>query len=881
MKFARSLCLAFGALCAIFAPRLQSKPFSQHLVTKTPAKTFSSTRLASSTSPFSVTPNVSPYDALLDPNRNRFPQSSLHDFSDLTQLAAGKRGFLTRRGAHFYWANGSRARFWGINVANTTLQQSDADIDHMIVNFRRAGFNLIRLHHFDERDGIIAENRPDSRHFLQSRLRKLDYWIYRAGQNGISIYLDLLDYRRFKDGDGVVNAEAIGRAARPYNVFDPRLIELQKEYARMLLRDHVNFYTKLAYADDPTVVMLEMYDESGLFMRRNVWRKMPAPYENNFKTLWNNWLLKQYGSTSKLREVWGNRVLDSGENLEDGTVQLPALTPSPEKLPMAEQKWAQAARRNDGARFADDVQSRFLRDMKSYLRSLGVRVPISTVGRFDDIADLKGVAQECDFTASNFYYDHPYWPADQPAWKAPSYFYNRNPLGDTSEKSFAWSIAQSRIKGTPLVVREWNYCWPNDNRAAGMIEAASYAALQDVDALILFGYEVMPTPRVFYFNVRSDTARWGLCGVASQVFLKGLVQPAKNEIVIPFNDVDTFSYREYSNAFYNLAWNARVENDFYDKIYRADATTNLILTNGRSGIGTFEGAPALLHTENLARDVWGRDIGAPEYLSEYNLTTRPATNAKLGYDGVLYARGATVRSNLPLALPLSLLRLQNREVIGTDDENDVAHGFLDRAQKRLVFGSLDDDETIIAARQALRLFAPNIEYSKLDFGRDVKVAISDTGELRRDATRETLQIDTSQFQAICGRIDADQSAKLSSLKVENGRGVWVALSLDGLPLNRSRRWMLKNVTNARNRDQKVVRDERYPKQWKMSVAGIGPVETSVETAGRVSSTRTRVWMNGKLVLEIGLDGGAFELQVDGNQTRFWCDTPNVPLRVLR
>jgi hypothetical protein len=31
-----------------------------------------------------------------------------------------------------------------------------------------------------------------------------------------------------------------GRAARPYNVFDPRLIELQKEYARKLMREHVN-----------------------------------------------------------------------------------------------------------------------------------------------------------------------------------------------------------------------------------------------------------------------------------------------------------------------------------------------------------------------------------------------------------------------------------------------------------------------------------------------------------------------------------------------------------------------------------------------------------------------------------------------------------------
>jgi hypothetical protein len=116
----------------------------------------------------------------------------------------------------------------------------------------------------------------------------------KAKQAGIYVYLDLLDYRRFKEGDGVPNAELIGRAARPYNVFDPRLIELQKEYARKLMRDHVNPYTGLAYADDPAVVMLEIYDESGLFMRRGVWREMPEPYATNFKKMWNDWLRARY-----------------------------------------------------------------------------------------------------------------------------------------------------------------------------------------------------------------------------------------------------------------------------------------------------------------------------------------------------------------------------------------------------------------------------------------------------------------------------------------------------------------------------------------------------------------------------------------------------------
>jgi hypothetical protein len=69
---------------------------------------------------------------LLDPNRTPYPSSSLHDFSNLLDAPAGKYGFLRVKGEHFVWANGERQRFWGINVANTSLQEPDADIDAII-----------------------------------------------------------------------------------------------------------------------------------------------------------------------------------------------------------------------------------------------------------------------------------------------------------------------------------------------------------------------------------------------------------------------------------------------------------------------------------------------------------------------------------------------------------------------------------------------------------------------------------------------------------------------------------------------------------------------------------------------------------------------------
>ena len=54
----------------------------------------------------------------LSPNADGLPDSSLVDFSGLLDGPCGKRGWLfTGRDGNFYFEDGTRARFWGINVA--------------------------------------------------------------------------------------------------------------------------------------------------------------------------------------------------------------------------------------------------------------------------------------------------------------------------------------------------------------------------------------------------------------------------------------------------------------------------------------------------------------------------------------------------------------------------------------------------------------------------------------------------------------------------------------------------------------------------------------------------------------------------------------------
>jgi hypothetical protein len=219
---------------------------------------------------------------------------------------------------------------------------------------------------------------------------------------------------------------------------------------------------------------------------------------------------------------------------------------------------------------------------------------------------MKSMSSKLDFIGANFYYDHPYWAAGKPAWQLPSYYRNDNPLEDTGEHSFAATIGLAEIYNKPLVVREWNYCWPNPWRGEGMLEAAVYADFQDIDAMILFTYETSTTARVSYFNVRSDPARWGMVGIAAQIFLKQLIPPSKYKVIIPYSDQDTFTYTPYYQPLYSLGWFARLKNDFYDTQYQAPDKSTLLVSPGRNDAESLNGAPMVLwqNGETSSKPVW-------------------------------------------------------------------------------------------------------------------------------------------------------------------------------------------------------------------------------------------------------------------------------------
>src|SRR5262249_8487149 len=130
----------------------------------------------------------------------------------------------------FAWPDGKRAKFWGVNISNRSVFVGKETIDRVVETLARAGTNMVRFEALDSLGGLLdIPDNDSSREIDRRKLAILDYWIATLRERGIYYYLDLLDFRTFKEGDEVPENDRIGRAAKPYAFFDRRLIGLQKE----------------------------------------------------------------------------------------------------------------------------------------------------------------------------------------------------------------------------------------------------------------------------------------------------------------------------------------------------------------------------------------------------------------------------------------------------------------------------------------------------------------------------------------------------------------------------------------------------------------------------------------------------------------------------
>ena len=225
----------------------------------------------------------------------------------LLDAPAGKHGFVRVVNGRFATAQGP-IRFNGSNLTGAGNFPSHAEADALAGRLARLGINCIRMHHLDtywKWKGLIADDPTTQRTFNPEMLERMDYLVYALKQRGIYVNLNLHVGRWWDARDGFGPQQGRTYFDKGLDNFEPRMIELQKEYARKLLT-HVNPYTQRAYCDEPCVAMVEINNENALFNEYNGGGidGLREPFATVFRTQWSAWLRAKYGTTEAVLKAW-------------------------------------------------------------------------------------------------------------------------------------------------------------------------------------------------------------------------------------------------------------------------------------------------------------------------------------------------------------------------------------------------------------------------------------------------------------------------------------------------------------------------------------------------------------------------------------------------
>lgn len=266
------------------------------------------------------------------------------DMSWMNECPAGRNGFVRVKDGHFVDGAGKRIRLLGVNLCFAAAFPEHADADILAARLAKLGINCVRLHHMDNTyppSGIWDKSYPDKQHLDAGQLDKLDYLIAALKRHGIYVDINLHVSRQFSEADGFADTAGLPKYDKGVDNFEPRMIELQRNYARDLLT-HLNPYTKTRYVDEPAVAIIEINNENSLvgFCTDTTIFTIPERYLAELRRQWNEWLKARYRTTSALRRVWEAGAEPVGDNIlanadfSAGTDHWTLEAPSPARATM-------------------------------------------------------------------------------------------------------------------------------------------------------------------------------------------------------------------------------------------------------------------------------------------------------------------------------------------------------------------------------------------------------------------------------------------------------------------------------------------------------------------------------------------------------------------
>lgn len=479
------------------------------------------------------------------------------------------------KNAHFYRvgqdlkansADDSRIKFFGVNLSFAANFPAQAEADGIARRLRSLGFNAVRLHHLDSSPSVQP---GDTRSILTDgpyptlngpAVARLKYFISALRSQGIYVNLNLhVGYRFRPDKDKVpplTDAKTALPMSGPLHVFEQRLISLQTDYARQVIR-------ALELKNESALAMIEINNESSLAHLWQSWqlddwdRTIVGQYADELQRQWNQWIVARYGGIAAACQQWNDC-----DALPEGRVPLIAPRETIPKIPGLGARVANSfnARWNtvktwlgrkyptntpdktntprrllDFMAFIADIDYRYLETLRDTIRAeAGDLVPITgTQSNFGGPLNFSSHAS-MDYTDEHFYLDHYNFPAG--AWDNHDWRIKNSTLSG-GELPHLLLQSLSRDSRKPFVLSEFNQPYPNQHRAELLPIVAALGAQQDWDGLFFFDYADgdrwpdAPTN----FNLEGDPTQLAMVGQAARIFRQSWVPAAAQRVVLPLS----------------------------------------------------------------------------------------------------------------------------------------------------------------------------------------------------------------------------------------------------------------------------------------------------------------------------------------------------------
>lgn len=446
------------------------------------------------------------------------------------EAPAGARGAVSLGpDGHLRYADGTRARFWGVNVYRQWAMPPKEDADAYAATLAALGFNLVRLHHIDEPAvGLVNPRRgePGQPVLDPEMVDRLDFFLSRLKAHGIHLFLETATQRVFTAADGVSDPGGAPNGHKLVGMWrddwrDAHLAWFETLWGR------TNPYTKLRYADDPMVAVVELSNEHSLLVSWGAGvENLPTAHLRALDARWNAWLRERYADDAALAKAWQGGArggLQPGESLATGTVRRDPTAG------MFAGAWPDR-RTEDLYRFYAGLERAYFEALAAKAKALGFRAPILPTISYGR-PEVQALHQGYQVADIHLEWDH---AGGRERFRRESAL--ASPRSQDVLARSAWAQ-----KGQAMAVSELNHPFPNPYMAEAPLLWATIASVQDWDVLVWNSWPTAKDPvgASFFddeFSLREATVKLAQMATGSTLFRTGAIPSAPGFFPVHYSD---------------------------------------------------------------------------------------------------------------------------------------------------------------------------------------------------------------------------------------------------------------------------------------------------------------------------------------------------------